>query len=175
VGVIIELFNISIGLPAVKSTGTYCHPLRTWERLIYLPKKIKLSAKKKGKRQMITDGRTSANCQQQFFSMKCSIENFFLFVFLISMWFQCLLEYTKILILDVQLMDGLCIYQVKSSQIYLYSAFHNTNCIKAASQYQSRQLNSVCLFMKKTIKFGRAEQWYDGSFNLNIIIMIINH
>jgi len=55
--------------------------------------------------------------------------------------------------------------QVKSSQIYLYSAFHNTDCIKAASQYQSRQLNSVCLFMKTTIKFGRADQWYDGSFN----------
>jgi len=35
----------------------------------------------------------------------------------------------------------------QSSQIYLYSAFHN--CIKAASQYQSRQLNSVCLFMGK--------------------------
>jgi len=46
---------------------------------------------------------------------------------------------------------------------------YNTDCIKAASQYQSRQLNSVCLFMKKkTIKFGRADQWYDGSFNLNI-------
>jgi len=49
-------------------------------------------------------------------------------------------------------------HQVKSSQIYLY-AFHNTDCIKAASQYQSRQLNSVCLFMeKKTINFGRADQ-----------------
>jgi len=63
------------------------------------------------------------------------------------------------------------ISQVKSSQVYLYSAFHNTDCIKAASQYQLRQLNSVCLFMKKkTIKFGRADQWYryDGSFNLNI-------
>jgi len=35
------------------------------------------------------------------------------------------------------------------SQIYLYSAFHNTDCIKAASQNQSRQHNSVCLFMKK--------------------------
>jgi len=33
---------------------------------------------------------------------------------------------------------------IKSSQIYLYSAFHNTDCIKAASQYQSRQHNSVC-------------------------------
>jgi len=26
----------------------------------------------------------------------------------------------------------------KSSQIYLYSAFHNTDCIKTASQYQSK-------------------------------------
>jgi len=52
-------------------------------------------------------------------------------------------------------------HQVKSSQIYLYSAFHNTDSIKAASQYQSRKLNSVCLFMeKKTIKFGRADQWW---------------
>jgi len=25
--------------------------------------------------------------------------------------------------------------QVKSSHIYLYSAFHNTDCIKAASQW----------------------------------------
>jgi len=33
--------------------------------------------------------------------------------------------------------------QVKSSQIYLYSTFHNTDCIKAASRYQSRQHNSV--------------------------------
>jgi len=41
------------------------------------------------------------------------------------------------------------ILNVKSSQIYLHSAFHNTDCIKAASQYQSRQLNSVCLFMGK--------------------------
>jgi len=24
--------------------------------------------------------------------------------------------------------------------------------------------------VKKTIKFGRADQWYDGSFNLNIPI-----
>jgi len=56
--------------------------------------------------------------------------------------------------------------KVKSSQIYLYSTFHNTDCIKAASQYQSKQLKSVCLFMKKkTIKFGRADQWHDGSFN----------
>jgi len=40
----------------------------------------------------------------------------------------------------------------KSSQIYLYSAFHYTDCIKAASQYQSRQHHSVCLFMKKLKK-----------------------
>jgi len=46
------------------------------------------------------------------------------------------------------LMQGkLC--QVKSSQIYLYSAFHNTDCIKSASQYQSKQLNSVCLLLEK--------------------------
>jgi len=38
---------------------------------------------------------------------------------------------------------------VKSSQIYLYSAFHNTDCIKAAPQYQSKQLNSVCLLLEK--------------------------
>jgi len=29
---------------------------------------------------------------------------------------------------------------IKSSQIYLYSAFHNTDCSKAASQYQSKLL-----------------------------------
>jgi len=39
--------------------------------------------------------------------------------------------------------------KVKSSQIYLYSAFYNTDCIKAASQYQSKQLNSVCLLLEK--------------------------
>jgi len=42
--------------------------------------------------------------------------------------------------------------QVKSSQIYLYSAFHNTDCIKAASQYQSKQLNSACLLLEKDIQ-----------------------
>jgi len=47
--------------------------------------------------------------------------------------------------------------KVKLSQIYLYSAFHNTGCIKAASQYQSKQLNSVCYWGKKTSKFGRAD------------------
>jgi len=62
---------------------------------------------------------------------------------------------------------------------------HNTDFIKAASQYQSKELNSVCLLLekkktskfggaclllekKKTSKFGGADQWYDGSFNLNI-------
>jgi len=36
-----------------------------------------------------------------------------------------------------------------SSQFkYIYSAFHNTDCIKAA-QYQSKQLNSVCLLLEK--------------------------
>jgi len=46
------------------------------------------------------------------------------------------------------------------SQIYLYSTFHNTDCIKAASQYQSRQFNSVCLFMEKKDNQvrGRADQ-----------------
>jgi len=38
-----------------------------------------------------------------------------------------------------------------SSQVkYIYIAlFHNTDCIKAASQNQSRQHKSVCLFMKR--------------------------
>jgi len=58
--------------------------------------------------------------------------------------------------------------QVKSSQIYLYSAFHNTNCIKVASQYQSRQLNNVCLFMEKKRQSSLVELINDGSFNVNI-------
>jgi len=42
-----------------------------------------------------------------------------------------------------------------SSQVYLYSAFHNIDCIKAASQYQSKTFLSG-----KTSTFGRAEQGY---------------
>ncbi len=30
--------------------------------------------------------------------------------------------------------------QVKSSQLYLYSAFNNTNCVKATAQYQNRKI-----------------------------------
>ncbi len=30
--------------------------------------------------------------------------------------------------------------QVKSSHLYLYSAFNNTNCVKAAAQYQNRKI-----------------------------------
>jgi len=36
----------------------------------------------------------------------------------------------------------------ESSQVYLYSAFHNVDCIKAASQYQSKH-NNVRFLMEK--------------------------
>jgi len=54
-----------------------------------------------------------------------------------------------------------------SSQIYLYSAFYNTDCIKAVSQYQSRQLKSVFYSWKKR-QSSLVELINDGSFNLNI-------
>jgi len=49
------------------------------------------------------------------------------------------------------------------SQIYLYSAFHNTELLHSINQ------DNITVFVyswKKTIKMGRADQWYDGSFNL---------
>jgi len=44
-------------------------------------------------------------------------------------------------------------FQIKLSQVYLYSAFHNIDCIKAASQYQSKHNNNVCFLAgKKSIQ-----------------------
>jgi len=36
-----------------------------------------------------------------------------------------------------------------SSQVYLYSAFHNIDCIKAASQYQLKHNNKVRFLVEK--------------------------
>jgi len=37
-----------------------------------------------------------------------------------------------------------------SSQVYLYRAFHNIDCIKAASRYQSKHINNnVRFFVEK--------------------------
>ncbi len=33
-----------------------------------------------------------------------------------------------------------CYILVKSSHLYLYSAFNNTNCVKATAQYQNRNI-----------------------------------
>ncbi len=33
-----------------------------------------------------------------------------------------------------------CFLQVKSSHLYLYSAFNNANCVKATAQYQNRKI-----------------------------------
>ncbi len=33
--------------------------------------------------------------------------------------------------------------QVKSSHLYLYSAFNNTNCVKATAQYQNGKIVSI--------------------------------
>ncbi len=41
----------------------------------------------------------------------------------------------------VQLPDSL-MDEVKSSHLYLYSAFNNTNCVKATAQYQNRKIVS---------------------------------
>jgi len=38
---------------------------------------------------------------------------------------------------------------VQSSQVYLYSAIHNIDCIKAASQYQSEHNNNVRFLVGK--------------------------
>ncbi len=35
------------------------------------------------------------------------------------------------------------LYQVKSSHLYLYSAFNNTNCDKATAQYQNGKIVSI--------------------------------
>ncbi len=32
------------------------------------------------------------------------------------------------------------LHEVKSSHLYLYSAFNNTNCVKATAQYQNRKI-----------------------------------
>jgi len=49
---------------------------------------------------------------------------------------------------------------VKSSQVYLYSAFLNIDCIKAASLYQSKHSNNVRFLVEKTSTIGRADQGY---------------
>jgi len=36
-----------------------------------------------------------------------------------------------------------------SSQVYLYSSFHNIDCINAASQYQSKHNNTVRFLVEK--------------------------
>ncbi len=36
--------------------------------------------------------------------------------------------------------------QVKSSHLYLYSAFNNTNCVKATAQYQNRKMFELTAF-----------------------------
>ncbi len=37
----------------------------------------------------------------------------------------------------------MCLCQVKSSHLYLYSAFNNTNCDKATAQYQNGKIVSI--------------------------------
>ncbi len=44
-----------------------------------------------------------------------------------------------------------CYRQVKSSHLYLYSAFNNTNCVKVTAQYQNKE-NSVSLMKNDKIK-----------------------
>jgi len=41
------------------------------------------------------------------------------------------------------------VIQVKSNQVYLYSTFYNIDCIKAASQYQSKHNNIVRFLVEK--------------------------
>ncbi len=38
---------------------------------------------------------------------------------------------------------SVCESQVKSSHLYLYSAFNNTNCDKATAQYQNGKIVSI--------------------------------
>jgi len=58
--------------------------------------------------------------------------------------------------------------QVKSSQVYLYSASHNTDCIKEATQYQLKHNNNV-RFLVETSTFRKAVQLInDWLINLNI-------
>jgi len=55
-----------------------------------------------------------------------------------------------ILLFSILFVVAHILFRYKSSQVkYIFSTFHNTDCIKAASQYESRQHNSVCLFMKR--------------------------
>ncbi len=44
---------------------------------------------------------------------------------------------------DSQTMKRLQVSQVKSSHLYLYSAFNNTNCDKATAQYQNGKIVSI--------------------------------
>jgi len=39
--------------------------------------------------------------------------------------------------------------EVKSSQVYKYSAFHNIDCINAASQYQSKHYKNLRFLVEK--------------------------
>ncbi len=69
--------------------------------------------------------------------------------------------------------------QVKSSHLYLYSAFNNTKGVKATAQYQNRQ-NSVSLMKNDKIKrpffmaFHYWIQWchHPAQFSLNSICAI---
>ncbi len=43
----------------------------------------------------------------------------------------------------VLLLQTIFYKEVKSSHFYLYSAFNNTNCVKATAQYQNRKIVSI--------------------------------
>jgi len=59
--------------------------------------------------------------------------------------------------------------QFKSSQVYLYSAFHSIDCIKAASQYQSKHNNNVHFLVEKHSRLVELINGInDWLINLNI-------
>ncbi len=43
-------------------------------------------------------------------------------------------------------------HKVKSSHLYLYSAFNNTNCNKVTAQYQNRKIVSAILTLNFQLK-----------------------
>ncbi len=45
-------------------------------------------------------------------------------------------------VVDVKV-GTLSIFKVKSSHLYLYSAFNNTHCVKATAQYQNGKMVSI--------------------------------
>ncbi len=48
----------------------------------------------------------------------------------------------------------LTLSQVKSSHLYLYSAFNNTNCDKATAQYQNGKIVSKCKMTRLNTQFS---------------------